>query len=141
MTPTGGCPARTTTASDAYAAALTRSATIITRWRGNRSATTPPKRITTTSGPVYAARTSPSSRADPVSSVRYRGIATSTRRSPTVLTDCPIHSRRNSRWLSTRGYFVRRAGTRVWSRGLRVHAPVGIGEALDALVDLLRPHA
>jgi len=85
------------TARIACSVPRTASVTIITVCRGSRSATTPPTRTNSTSGPAYAVSTSPTSLGFPVSRVTNSPIATSTSASPTTLADWPSQSSRKSR--------------------------------------------
>ncbi len=55
------------------------------RWRGSRSAHTPPNSSSAMSGTVCAASTSPRSVAEPVSCVTYSAIATTITWSPMTL--------------------------------------------------------
>ena len=74
----------------------TRSVPIMTRWRGSRSAHTPPISSSPTNGMPCAASTMPTSVGVPIS-LTYSASTTSTRLSPVTETDCDSHSRRNSR--------------------------------------------
>jgi hypothetical protein len=60
-------PVKISAASSACSAKRARSLAIITRWRGSRSATTPPSRTKPTSGSACAASTSPTSDGEPIS--------------------------------------------------------------------------
>jgi hypothetical protein len=60
-------PVKISVASSACRPKRIRSVTIITRWRGSRSAHTPPISRNATSGIVAAARTIPTSVGDPIS--------------------------------------------------------------------------
>jgi hypothetical protein len=64
------------------AIARTQSDASITRWRGSRSAHTPPKRTKRINGTVCAASTMPRSVTDPVRSSTANASATGTSRSP-----------------------------------------------------------
>ena len=84
-------PAKISAASRACRAKRTRSVTTITRWRGSRSAHTPPISRNATSGRLAAANTSPRSVASPVSSITNSASATITMQSPITLADCANH--------------------------------------------------
>ena len=88
-------PVKISTASTACSANRIRSVTIITRWRGSRSAQTPPIRRKATSGSVAAASTIPTSVGEPMS-VTYSASATKTIRSPIVLAAWPMSRQRKS---------------------------------------------
>ncbi len=100
-------PEKISTASTACSAKRTRSVAIITRWRGRRSAHTPPSSRKLTSDRACAASTSPRSAALPVSPTTNSASATSTMLSPITLEDCASHSRRKSRCPSTRRISLR----------------------------------
>ena len=92
---------RISAASTACRTPRTTSVTTITRWRGSRSAHTPPNSSSATNGIVCAARTMPTSVGVPIR-LTYSASATITSRSATVEPTCDSHSRRKSRWASTR---------------------------------------
>jgi len=94
-------PVRISTASSPCKPPRTRSVTTTTRWRGSRSAHTPPTNMNSTSGAACAPSTSPTSVADPVWLVTNRASATTTRRSPITLALWPIQNRRKSGRLIT----------------------------------------
>ena len=66
------------------------------RWRGSRSAHTPPNSSSATSGSVCAASTSPRSVGEPVRCVMNSASATTTTRSPTTLAAWPRNRYRKS---------------------------------------------
>ena len=97
MCQTRTAPVTMSTASTACRTPRATSLTTITRWRGNRSASTPPSRTNSTSGRAYAVSTRPTSRGSPVSRVTNSPMATTTSPSPSTLTLWPSHRSRNSR--------------------------------------------
>ena len=91
-------------ASAAWTAARPRSDTTITLRRFSRSAHTPAARISTASGSVCAASTSPSCAGVPFSSSRTaKASATGNSASPTTDTAWPANSSRNDRIERTAG--------------------------------------
>ena len=95
-------PEKISTASSACSAKRAPSVTTSTRWRGRRSAQTPPSRRKPTRVTACTASTRPRSIALPVFWFRYSASATMIRLSPRKLNEFASHSRRNSRWRSTR---------------------------------------
>ena len=72
----------------------------ITRWRGSRSAHTPPIGKNTTRAVVDAASTNPRALAVWAICKAAKASATGARASPNADTACPVHSRRKARSLS-----------------------------------------
>ena len=87
-------------ASSACVPARTRSAAIITSWRGRRSDQTPPTRMKITRAPNIAAKTSPRSAAEPVRSSTANVSASGTSASPSAEIAWPSQSSLNCRSLS-----------------------------------------
>ena len=97
MCHTRTAPVMMSTARVPCSTARTTSLTTITRWRGSRSATTPPSSTSSTSGREYATSTRPTSDGSPVSRVTNSPTATSTRASPMTLAVWLSQSSRKSR--------------------------------------------
>jgi hypothetical protein len=91
------CPVTSSVATRAWEPVRSTSAASITRCRGQRSATTPPRSRNTTRETNAAARTSPSADAEPVSSMTAKASATGTRLDPSAEVACPSHRSLNSR--------------------------------------------
>ena len=91
-------PVMISAARAAWRAKRTRSVTTISRWRGTRSAQTPPISMNPTSGTAWAARTMPRSVGSPVRSMTNSASATVTIRSPSTLARPASQSSRKSRW-------------------------------------------
>ena len=90
-------PVRTRAAAAPWLAAATRFATRITRCRGNRSASTPPKRVSSTCGMLRAASTSPRTAGVAPRSSTAKASATGAIAEPRKEANRPANSSRNGR--------------------------------------------
>ena len=97
-------PLKISTASSVCSAARTRSVAIMIRWRGSRSAHTPPNSSSVTSGSACAPSTRPRSVAEPVGCGHVQRDRDDHDPSPTALAAWPRNRNLKFGWRRTRRY-------------------------------------